>query len=865
MVDIAAVADLQGKISEMRAAQQIFATYSQEQVDKIFYAVAMAAMQNRIPLAKLAVEETGMGVLEDKILKNSYAAESVYHQYRDRKTCGVIEEDASAGIRKIAEPIGVIGAMVPVTNPTSSVIFQVLLCVKTRNAILISPHPGAKKCTCAAVKLCAQAACEAGAPEQVIDCVEHPTPDLSHALMAEADLILATGGAALVRAAHSAGKPAIAVGPGNCPVILHESADARKAVSAIIHSKTFDGGLLCTSEQAVIAVGKEMEQKIREEFRCQGGYFLSAGETEAVRTLLREAKNPNGPQINGQNAVKLAQLAGFQVPDGTKVLLGEVISTGPEEPFAQEKLCPILAMYRVPTFRMALELAVELVQQGGSGHTAGLHIDPSEKEDLEKWSAKLKTCRLIVNSPTSLGGIGGIYNTALPPSLTLGCGTWGGGILSENLGPQHLLNIKTMAERRKHPLRLRLPHTVYFERGCTATALGELKETYHCKRVFLITDHFLYQKGAVAPVLQQLEQMDLAYATYYDIHSTPTLQSVQKGLAAMEQFQPDAVIGMGGGSALDAAKLMRYAYEHPEGNFTALATPFWNRLQRIFDSPKREKKTVFFAIPTTGGTGSENTPFAILSDGDSNLRWPITDAALLPTVSVIDADHMMQLPKGLTRDTGISVLARALESYVALGASDYTDGFALLACRTVFRYLPLAYDGLEREEEAREKMANAAALAGMAAGNTAPGLIHAMACALTAWHHLPHGVACALVMPEVIRYHAQATPRKMGTFSQYPIPCAGQRYGEMADFCGFGGGKGEKAWEPLWQKVVELREKVEIYNCIHAYGIEEAYFLDTLDAMTEAAWNSPWIASNPVYPLMEEIRAIYLRCYYGDQ
>lgn len=863
MANITTTEELQAKIAEMRKAQEIFASYSQEQVDILFHAAAMAANNQRIPLAKMAIEETGMGVLEDKILKNHYAAEFVYHKYRTMKTCGVIEENPAMGIRKVAAPLGVIGAMIPITNPTSTTIFKCLLCLKTRNAILISPHPGAKKCTCEAARVVAQAAYEAGAPAGIIEWLEEPTMELSGAVMKQVDCVLATGGPGVVQAAYSSGKPAIGVGPGNCPAIVDETASIQDAVCSILHSKTFDSGMMCPSEQSLIVVGDANYQGVKEELVRWEAHLLTAEEIAKVRPLLAGENGAMSSAIMGHKAEEIAWLAGFQVPPKTKLLVGEVTATDSSEPFAQEKLAPILALYRASTFGQALELADQLICAKGCGHTCALWMNPQQEEHLRLWYTKLKSCRLILNSPASQGGIGDLYNFGLAPSFTLGCGSWGGNSIAQNVGPQHLLNIKTVAERRENMLWLRLPQKVYFQKGCTPVALRELEEEYDCKRVFVITDHFLYQNGNVRPILTQLEQMGLQYASYYDITAEPTIEQVQKGLTAMAQFQPDGIIGFGGGSALDAAKLMWYAYEHPEVAFSDLMAPFLDVRKRIFRLPRSGKKAVFFAIATTAGTGAENTPFAVITDESTGLRWPVTDYELLPTVSIVDADHMMDLPKGLTRDAGISVLANGLEAHVSLFASDYTDGFALIACKNVFRYLPRAYDKLGQDVEARVKLADASALAGIAIGNAFPGLNQALAHQLSAWHHLTQGVACALVMLEVMDYNAQKAPEKMGTLSSYHYPQARERYAELAAYCGFGGKTEDECYQNLRQKVAELRDAIEIYPTIREYGIEESYFLNTLDAMTEAAWNDQFTGCNPVYPLMSDMRTLYLRSYYG--
>ena len=863
MAEPGTIESLQEKISEMRKAQEIFATYSQAQVDAIFQAVAMEGSRQRLALARQAIAETGMGILEDKVMKNHYAAEFVYNKYRHMKTCGVIAEDRSLGIQKIAEPVGVIGAIVPITNPTSTAIFKILICLKSRNAILISPHPGAKKCTCEAVRLLAEAAYGAGAPAGIIACVGEPSVELSRTLMASVDFILATGGPDMVRAAYASGKPAIGGGSGNCPVIVDETADIENVVYSTIQSKTFDSGMLCTSEQAMIVVGTENYRRVKEELAKQNAHILTADELAKVQSILLREDGTVSPAIIGQRATAIARLAGFEVSDQTKLLVGEVASVEPSEPFAHEKLSPLLALYRASTFHEALEQAGKLIAVGGLGHTAALWIDPLQEEHIKLWCTRLKSCRLILNSPASQGGIGDLCNFGLAPSLTLGCGSWGGSSLSANVGPEHLLNIKTVAEQRDPMLWLRLPAQVSFQKGCTAAALKEWQETYDCRRIFLITDRFLHQNGNARPILDQLEQMRVSYASFYDLDAVPTLQSARKGLADMEAFQPDGIIGLGGGGALDAAKLMWYFYEHPEAELQNMESAFLDIRKRIFKFPPSGKKAVFAAIATTAGSGAENTPFALIVDEGTGFPYSVADYELLPTVAIVDADNMMDLPKGLTRTSGIGVLAHGLEAYVSPFASDYTDGFALLACRNVFRYLPRAYDRLGQDREARIKLADAAALAGIAQGNAFPGLGHAMAFQLSAWHHLPHGLASALVLLETMDYNARKAPEKLGALSWHKCPRIRERYGEVAAFCGFGGETADESYAALYQKVAELKRTIEIYPTIQEYGVDEKYYLDTLDAMTEAAWKDQCTGYNPVCPLLTDVRELYLRSYYG--
>ncbi len=859
MASITTVEVLTAKIAEMRKAQEIFSTYSQEQVDKICCAVATAAIQNRVSLAKMAVQETQMGILEDKIFKNHFAAEFVYHKYRNVKTCGVIETDEELGIQKVAAPVGLVGAILPMTNPTSSAIFKILLCMKTRNAILLSPHPKAKDCTCAAAECCAEAAYRAGAPQGVIDCLAAPAMEQAQTLMQSVDFVLATGGPDMVRAAYASGRPAIGAGSGNCPVIIHESACIQDAIRSIVRSKTFDAGLLCSSEQAVIAVGSGTAEQVKDAFERWGGHVLNSEECDSLRGLFATAK----AKLTGKKAGFIAQLAEIDVPTGTKLLIVEASEISETEPFALEKLCPVLTLYQSETYFQALDMAAQLLQLGGEGHTAGLYIDPKAEKEIALWRERMKACRLLVNSPTAQGAVGGICN-GLPPALTLGCGTWGGSGLAGNLEPRHLLNVKTVAFRRKRVLSLRLPQVVYHEAGCTGTALLELWEKYHYERVFFLTDHYLYQNGTVVPVLKRLEQMGVMYTVYCDLVATLTAEQIEKGIAALERFQPDAIVSMGGGTVLDAAKLMRYRWEHPEVSWEGLQLNFLDERKRILGVKKNDKKTPLFTIATTVGAGAGCTPYAIVTDEKTGIPWQIYHPELLPTACIIDADHMKFLPKGLTKEGGMSTLTQALESYLSLCDADETDGFALFSCKKVLHYLPRAYDRLEEDEAARRKLADASALAGMAAANTFPGVVSGMACALSAWHHLPYGVSCGILLPEVMVYQVQNEALKMNQFFNRPYHSLKERYEGLAAFCGLGEGADGEPFAQLLRAVRQLRDRVEVYPTIQAYGVEEAYFLDTLDRMTEVAWNHPWMNYSPVVPGIAEVRELYLRCYYGE-
>ena len=779
---IDSVEKLQESLKKMRAAQKEFATFSQEKVDAIFYAAAMAADKARIPLAKLAVEETGMGVMEDKVIKNHFASEYIYNAYKDTKTVGVVEEDKAAGLKKIAEPIGIVAAVIPTTNPTSTAIFKTLVCLKTRNAIIISPHPRAKACTIAAAKVVLDAAVKAGAPEGIISWIDVPSIELTNEVMRDADIILATGGPGMVHAAYSSGKPALGVGAGNTPVIIDDTADVVLAVNSIIHSKTFDNGMICASEQSVTVLDKVYDQA-KKEFLARGCYFLKKDELDKVRKtiLINGALNA---KIVGQSAHTIAKLAGVNVPEATKILIGEVTSVDISEEFAHEKLSPVLAMYRAKDFDEALRGAAKLVADGGYGHTSSLYVSTTETEEMHKHAEAMKTCRILINTPASQGGIGDLYNFKLTPSLTLGCGSWGGNSVSENVGVKHLLNIKTVAERRENMLWFRVPEKVYFKKGCMETALDELGTVMHKKKAFIVTDSFLYKNGNTKPITDKLDKMGIVYTCFYEIAPDPTLQSARKGVEAMRAFEPDVIIALGGGSAMDAGKIMWVMYEHPEANFEDMAMDFMDIRKRIYTFPTMGQKAYFVAIPTSSGTGSEVTPFAIITDAETGVKWPITDYQLMPNMAIVDADNMMTQPKGLTAASGIDVLTHALEAYVSMMASSYTDGIALKAMKLVFEYLPSAYENGANDPIARERMSEASCLAGMAFANAFLGVNHSMAHKLGAFHHIPHGLANAVILTRVMRYNADPVPTKMGTFPQYAYPHTKERYVECAKYCG---------------------------------------------------------------------------------
>ena len=853
---------LEAKMAMMKEAQKLFATFTQEQVDKIFKAAATAADKARIPLAKMAVEETGMGIVEDKIIKNHYASEYIYNAYKNTKTCGVIEEDSVYGIKKIAEPIGLIAAVIPTTNPTSTAIFKTLIALKTRNAIIISPHPRAKASTIAAAKVVLDAAVKAGAPQGIIGWIDVPSLELTNLVMKDADIILATGGPGMVKAAYSSGKPALGVGAGNTPVIIDDTADVRLAVNSIIHSKTFDNGMICASEQSVTVL-ESIYEEVKKEFLYRGCYFLKEDELEKVRKtiLINGALNA---KIVGQKAATIAAMAGVIVPESTKILIGEVESVDISEEFAHEKLSPVLAMYKAATFDEAIEKAERLVADGGYGHTSSLYINTNEKEKMAKHAAAMKTCRILINTPSSQGGIGDLYNFKLAPSLTLGCGSWGGNSVSENVGVKHLINIKTVAERRENMLWMRTPEKVYFKKGCTPVALDELGSVMGKKRCFIVTDSFLYKNGYTKAIEAKLDEMGIVHTCFSDVEPDPSLASAKAGAAAMRAFEPDCIIALGGGSAMDAGKVMWVLYENPDADFDDMAMDFMDIRKRIYTFPKMGKKAYFVAIPTSSGTGSEVTPFAIITDKETGIKWPLADYELMPNMAIVDTDNMMSAPKGLTCASGIDVMTHAIEAYVSIMASDYTDSLALKAIKLVFDYLPRAYrDG--NDVEARDHMANASCMAGMAFANAFLGLNHSMAHKLGAFHHLPHGIANAVLLTDVMRYNSAEVPTKMGTFPQYQYPHALARYAEIGRFVGLTGKDDQEVFEKLLDKLEQLKKDIEIKPSIQAYGVDEKYFLETLDDMVEQAFNDQCTGANPRYPLMSEMKDLYLKCYYGKE
>ena len=856
------VESLNARMAEVREAQRKFALYTQEQVDSIFLAAATAANKARIPLAKAAVEETGMGVMEDKVIKNHFASEYIYNYYKDVTTCGVIEEDKAFGTQKVAEPVGVIAAVIPTTNPTSTAIFKSLLALKTRNGIVISPHPKAKNSTIMAARIVLEAAVAAGAPENIIAWIDIPSLDMTNTVMREADLILATGGPGMVKAAYSSGKPALGVGAGNTPALIDESADIQLAVSSIIHSKTFDNGMICASEQSVIVLDP-IYDKVRAEFAARGCYLLNKRETEQVRKTIIVNGALNAA-IVGQSAFKIASLAGVSVPEKTKILIGEVESVDISEEFAHEKLSPVLAMYRAKDFSDAVAKAERLIADGGFGHTSSVYLNAvTEREKLDYFKSRMKTGRVLVNTPSSHGGIGDVYNFKTTPSLTLGCGSWGGNSVSENVGVKHLINIKTVAERRENMLWFRAPQKLYIKKGCLPVALRELKEVLGKKRVFVVTDSFLYNNGYTRAITDRLDEMGITHTTFFNVAPDPTLACAREGAAAMHAFAPDCIIALGGGSAMDAGKIMWVLYEHPEANFMDMAMRFADIRKRVYTFPKMGEKAYFIAVPTSAGTGSEVTPFAVITDEKSGVKYPLADYELMPNMAIVDADMMMNAPKGLTAASGIDAVTHALEAYAAMLATEYTDALALRALKSIFEYLPRAYDDGPNDPVAREKMGNAATMAGMAFANAFLGVCHSMAHKLGAFHHLPHGVANALMIEYVLRFNAEEVPSKMGTFPQYAYPHTLARYAEVADYLGIKGKNDGEKLENLIAAVNALKERVGIKKTIREYGVDEKAFLATLDEMTEQAFDDQCTGANPRYPLLSEIKEMYLKAYYG--
>ena len=850
-------------IERVKKAQKIFATYSQEQVDAIFKAAATAADKARIPLARMAVEETGMGVLEDKIIKNHFASEYIYNKHKNAKTCGIIKEDKINGTKIVAEPLGVIAGIVPTTNPTSTAIFKSLIALKTRNAIIFSPHPRAKNCTIAAAKLVLDAAVAAGAPADIIGWIDVPTIELSSQLMKHPniDCILATGGPGMVKAAYSSGNPALGVGPGNTPAVIDETADIKMAVSSILMSKTFDNGMICASEQSVVVVDKVYEE-VKKEFIYRGAYLLNKSEEKKMIDLpfIDPKRGTAHPDIVGQSAYKIAQLAGFEVNPNAKVLIAERPAVDWEDPFSREKLSPVLAMYRAKDFDEAAEMAYELVIKGGAGHTSVLYTDQRSKERIDFYSEKMPTCRLLINSPSSQGGIGDLYNFKLEPSLTLGCGSWGGNAVSGNVGVENLLNYKTVAERRENMLWFKVPPKVYFKRGAIDLALRELQGK---KRAFIVTDSFLFNSGAVDKITAVLDEIGCEYQIFFDVKPDPTLSTINQAMSILKPFEPDVIISLGGGSPMDAAKIMWLMYEQPETVFEDISMRFMDIRKRICSIPELGKKATMVAIPTTSGTGSEVTPFAIITDDQSGVKYAIADYALTPNMAIVDPNFVDGMPKGLTSASGIDALVHAIEAYVSAMATNFTNSNALEATKLVFRYLERSYTEGANDPIAREKMHYAATIAGMAFANSFLGLCHSMAHKLGAMFNVPHGVANALLIRQVIKYNSTDCPKKQCIFPQYKFPNAKAKYGQIADELGLGGKNDDEKVELLINAVDKLMSAINLPKSIKDFGVTEEQFNAKLDEMVELAFDDQCTGANPAYPLMSDIKQIYQDAFEG--
>ena len=852
--------ELTKRIQQLREAQKQFATFSQEQVDEIFRQAALAANHNRIKLAKMAVEETGMGIVEDKVIKNNFAAEYIYNQYKNMKTCGVLEEDKTSGITKVAEPIGVISAIVPTTNPTSTAIFKCLIALKTRNAIIISPHPRAKNSTIEAAKIVLEAAVKAGAPEGIIGWIDEPSVELSQNVMRESDIILATGGPAMVKAAYSSGRPALGVGAGNTPAIIDETAHIKMAVNSILLSKTFDNGVICASEQSIIVL-EQVYDEVKKELAERGAYILKGEEIDKVRSIILNEKGGLNADMVGQSAYKIAKMAGVNVPESAKVLVGEVTSVELEEPFSHEKLSPVLAMYKAASFEEALDKADRLIELGGMGHTSVLYTDQVKNRDrVLTFGERMKTARTLINMPAAQGAIGDLFNFKLAPSLTLGCGSWGGNSVSENVGPKHLINVKSIAERRENMLWFRVPEKTYFKYGCLPVALQELADMGK-KKAFIVTDRVLFDMGYTNKVTDVLDANGIQYKIFSDVEPDPTLRCAKAGAAEMSAFNPDVIISLGGGSAMDAAKIMWVMYEHPEVNFHDLAMTFMDIRKRIYKFPTMGQKAMMVSIATSAGTGSEVTPFAVITDEQTGVKYPLADYELTPDMAIVDAELMMTSPKGLTACAGIDVLVHSIEAYVSIMASEYTNGLALEAIRLVFKYLPDAYNEGTTNIKAREKMAHASCMAGMAFSNAFLGINHSMAHKLGAFHHLPHGMANSLVMTEVIRFNSADAPTKQAAFAQYKYPNAAWRYAKIADHLGLGGNTDEEKVELLIKAIEELQAKVNMPKTIKEAGVTEEKFYATLDEMVEQAFDDQCTGANPRYPLMRELKEMYINAY----
>ena len=847
-------------VARVRKAQKEYAKFNQQQVDLIFKEAAKAANSMRIPLAKAAAEETQMGIAEDKVIKNHFASEFIYNKFKNVPTCEIIERDETFGIRKVAEPIGILAGVVPTTNPTSTAIFKSLIALKTRNAIIFSPHPRAKKCTIEAAKIVLQAAVKAGAPKDIIAWIDEPSVEASKYLMANVDMVLATGGPGMVHAAYSSGKPAIGVGAGNTPAVIDETANIPMAVNSVLVSKTFDNGMICASEQSVVVV-EEVYEAVRAEFLKRGAYILDKKEKEAVRKVIANDGKLNA-NIVGQPAVKIAGLAGVTVPDNAKVLIGEVEKVGTDEAFSIEKLSPVLAMFKAKDYQAAFDKAEELVQFGGRGHTAVLYTDLKNVNRIEQFGEMMDTGRVLINQPSSHGAIGDIYNFRLEPSLTLGCGSWGGNAVSENVGVKHLLNIKTISERRENMLWFRVPEKIYFKRGCLPVALGDLTGK---KKAFVVTDKPLFDLGIVDKVTDILDDMGIETDVFYDVLPDPDITTTLAGVKRMQTFDPDVIIAVGGGSPMDAAKIMWLMYEAPDVEFEDIAMRFMDMRKKVFKFPELGRKATMVAIPTTSGTGSEVTPFAVVTDDATGKKYPIADYELTPDIAICDADLVMSMPKGLTAFSGIDALTHALEAMVAVTATDYTNAMALESIRILFKYLPKAYTNGMNDVQAREKVHNAATMAGMAFANAFLGICHSMAHKLGAKFHLPHGLANALLINEVIKFNASDNPTKQAAFSQYEYPDAKSRYARIARYLDLKGNTDDELVDALIEAINNLKQQLDIPMCIYDTGVDDKEFTAALDELSEMAFDDQCTGCNPRYPLIGEIKELYMNAFRPNE
>ncbi len=860
--EVKTLKDLESLLDRVHAAQSKYAAYSQEKVDAIFKAAAIAANKARIELAQMAVDETKMGVVEDKVIKNHFASEYIYNKHKNVKTCGVIASDETDGIKIVAAPLGVLAGIVPTTNPTSTAIFKSLLALKTRNGIVFSPHPRAKKCTIAAAKIVLDAAVKAGAPKDIIGWIDEPTMELSGALMRhpKVQCILATGGLSMVKAAYSSGTPAIGVGAGNTPAIIDETADVHLAVSSILLSKVFDNGMICASEQSVIVV-KDVYDEVKKEFERRGAYLLNKKEADKLAKIILTPKGVNA-NIVGQSACKIAEIAGLKVPAGTKILLTEQTDYSADNPYAHEKLSPILTMYQAKNFNEATDIALALVHLGGLGHTSVLYTDNRTSERIDFYANKMPTGRVLINTPSSQGGIGDLYNFKLEPSLTLGCGSWGGNSVSENVGVKHLLNYKTVAERRENMLWFRVPPKIYFKRGATDLALREFEGK---KRAFIVTDRFLFDSGAVSEITDVFEQIGVDYQIFFDVKPDPTLHTVKQALEMVRVYRPDLIVALGGGSPMDAAKVIWLMYEQPKTNFEDLAMRFMDIRKRICNVPELGKKAQLVCIPTTSGTGSEVTPFAVITDEKTHIKYPLADYALTPSMAIVDPNFVDNMPKGLTAAGGIDALVHAIEAYVSTMATNYTNSLALEAIKQIFRYLPSAYKNGAKDPKAREKMHNAATIAGMAFANAFLGVCHSMAHKLGAMYNIPHGIANALLICQVIAYNANDKPNRQAAFPQYEIPEAKKRYAQIAHVLYLADEKTpeDERVKLLIKAVAKLKKDIEIPKSIKDYGIDEKTFKKNLDELSLLAFDDQCTGANPIYPTVEEIKEIYMNAFYG--